>query len=245
MRLPSRARFGLTLLCLPLLAGCFNYSEEIAFDENGAGTLAYVFERGQQGAFAKLAAEFTFDNPVEDTEKLKDKLPPGVTLEKFNKIDDEKSKQTRYEATFKFDNLDKFNQWKEHSEIVQVFGGISLRKVNEEWLFERKFSASEKALDGAKQRTKNSKVVLKLTGPGKLIEHNGARVENERTVVWEGEFASLLEGADGTGSVLKARYSVAKPNLVAIAGIACVIFVVLGVVIVMLRKKDTTKVGEA
>lgn len=232
----KRMQAALALAALWSLCGCFTYQEEIAFDEDGAGTLVYSFERGRQGLLTKLASEASWDNPVEDGEKLKAEKPAGLVLEKFVKQDNESTNRATFEGTFRAEHLDKFSAWKGHAEVEQVFGGISLRRVNDDWIFERKLAAPADLVEKAQKETMNSKVTLKLTGPGKLLDHNGDKVEKKNTVVWEGTFADFVGGQKG-GGVLRARFSVAKLNTMAVAAIGAIVFVVLAVVVIVSRKR--------
>lgn len=221
-----------------LLTGCFNYYEEISFDENGAGKLSYTFERGKQGVMDKIVSEAQVDNPVEDEAKLESAKPPGLSLVAFTKTDHADG-QVVFKGVFNFDNLDSFSAWKGHDEIEQVFGGISLKRVDDEWLFERKIlPLNPKQLELAKSKTMNSKLLLKVTGPGKLVDHNANRVEKDTTCVWEFSLADALAGSNGSGSTLKARYSVAKPTSpTPYLALGALILLVVVAGIAILRKK--------
>jgi hypothetical protein len=231
-----------------LLTGCFNYYEEIRFDENGAGNLSYTFERNKQGLMDKLVAEAQVDNPVEDKEKLESAKPPGLSLVAFTKTDHADG-QVVFKGVFNFDNLDAFSSWKGHDEIEQVFGGISLKRVEEEWIFERKImSLTPKQLELAKTKTMNSKVLLKVTGPGKLVDHNANRVEKDATCVWEFSLADALAGSDGAGTTLKARYSIAKPaspTPYLALGALVLLILVAGIAVLRKRKPEPPAGGEA
>lgn len=229
---------------LAVLPGCFNYDEYVEFDENGAGHLEYRFERGTQGFLTKMASEWDFDNPVEDQAKMESEKPKGLKLEKFSK-EDKEGGRTVFEGKVSFDDIGKFAQWDKHQEIVRIWGHTTVTKSEDIRIFERKIIAPEKAqIDGAREKTMNSKVVLKVKGPGKVLETNGKQ-QGENTVVWEGEFADFISGKIGENGSLRARFQLppksgegSMTNAIILGAVLLV--VVIGVVILLSRKKAAT-----
>lgn len=230
---------------LAVLPGCFNYNESVEFDENGAGHLEYRFERGTQsgvgGFMQKMGSEAKFDNPVEDKAKMESEKPKGLKLDKFSK-EDKEGGRTVFEGKISFDDIGNFAQWNKHDEIVRIWGHTTVTKSDDIRIFERKIIAPTKAeIEDAQKNGLNTKVVLKVKGPGKVLETNGKQ-QGENTVVWEGEFADFFTGKVAENNTLRARFQLPpKPgeggmtNTILLGAVLLV--VVIGAVIVLSRKK--------
>lgn len=210
MRCHRFGAFTLASFMLLTLSGCFDWTEDLKFDEKGAGKLSIVFDMGDLGMLEKIAAAAIKKNPV-DKETMSKDLPAGVKLSEFR--EEKKDDRKIYYITYEFDDLNKLAQWKANDADDLIFKNMSLTKVNDVWAFTRTIKAKDKdQLENARKHLSRSKIIFKLTGPGKLVKEqsNPLRVENELTCVWEGNFPALLEGADGNGTVMKAQFDVRK-----------------------------------
>lgn len=234
-RIASLFALGSLLLTL---TGCFDYTDDIKFDEKGAGKLTIVFNLGDLSTVEKIAAGMVKKNPI-NKENFEKDLPAGVKLAEYR--EETKNEQKTIYATYEFDDLNKLSQWKSKDSDDQLFRTLSLNKVGDIWAFSRSLKAKDKdQLENAKKHLSRSKIILKLTGPGKLIKEqsNPMRVENENTCVWEGSFPDLLEGKDGSGTQMKAQYDISKfPTGLVIGIIAVIVVVAVGGVVMMMRKK--------
>ena len=178
------------------LTGCFDYTEETKFDETGAGKLSIVFNLGDLSGTEKLAAAILKKNPINKDDMQKD-LPEGVKLIEYR--EETKNEQKTIYATYEFKDANKFKDWQTQKDR---FSGLSLNKVGDVWAYSRTVKAKNKEdLDNAKKQFSRSKIVVKLTGPGKLIkeESNPTRDENETTMAGAGS-ASSPGAAEPCGS---------------------------------------------
>jgi len=222
--------FRPTLLCglsILGLAGCSNsnYTEDARFDENGSGRLHFTFEREHQNILTKWASQWKWDNPAEQKKKLERNLPDGLRLIEFKKIDHDE--RVTFKGTFAFDHFNNFSKWVGGDEVRQLFD-ITLERKENLWIFERRIRPRDADQSAeAKANSVNSKVTLKVTGPGKLKSHNADKVELENTCVWEGSIPDLLNGKDGEGTVMRAEFDVSK-------GIGKTPYIVIGAVLALI-----------
>ncbi|MCW8132272.1 MAG: hypothetical protein KIS92_18135 [Planctomycetota bacterium] len=238
MHLKRTAAALLACTLLLGLTGCFDYTEDAKFDEKGAGKLSIVFNLGDLSPIEKMAAALVKKNPFSKESFEKD-LPAGVKLAEYKEVVE--NEQKKIFITYEFDDLNKLAQARANDKDDLIFKNISLTKVNDVWIFSRSVKYKDKEqLENAKKHLSRSKIVLKLTGPGKLVKEqsNPMRVEGENTCVWEGTFPELIEGKDGSGTVMKAQYDVGKfPTGLVIGLVAAVVVVVAAGGVLMMRKK--------
>jgi len=227
------------LFGLVALNGCFNYTEQIQFDEKGAGKMQIVFDQAELGPLEKLAAATVKKNPFDtDRETMEKDLPAGVKLTEYK--EETKDKRKLVYITYTFDDLNKLAQWKQNDSSDLVFRNLSLSSAGDVWVFRRLAKTRHKdQLEDGKKHLTGSKIVFKLTGPGKLIKEksNPHRIENENTCVWEGSFPELLGGENGQGTDMRAQYFVGTPMWVKVAIVVVVLAVIAGVVVVSKRRK--------
>lgn len=237
MHLKRTAAALLACSILVSLTGCFDYTEDAKFDEKGAGKMSLVLNLGDLSPLEKMAAALVKKNPFSKENFEKD-LPAGVKLTEYKEVVE--NEQKKIYATYEFDDMNKLAQAHSSDKDDLIFKTISLTKVNDVWIFSRSVKYKDKdQLENAKKHLSRSKIVLKLTGPGKLVKEqsNPMRVEGENTCVWEGTFPELIEGKDGNGTVMKAQYDVSKFPTGLVIGLGAVVVVVASVGIVMMMKK--------
>ena len=242
--IPQRAAWSLAASVLVLLAsGCFDYNEQVSFDDHGAGKLQIQFELGDLSTAEKIVASIIKKNPINEND-LKKGLPTGVRITEYK--EEVKNEQKTIYLTAVFEDLNKLKEWKVGDDYL--FKNIQLNRVDDTWVFERLLKAKDdEQLKNAKKHLSRSKLIFKLSGPGKLVtdKSNPQRTENDgNTCVWEGSFPDLLEGKDGAGTVFRAQYFVGTPMWMKLAiggGILLVILVAGGLVLggVLLGKKKT------
>lgn len=225
------------LSALLFLAGCFDYTEQLSFNEQGAGKLAIVFDLGDLGPAEKLLAALIKKNPI-NKENLEKGLPAGVKLSEYR--EEVKNEHKIIYATYDFDDMNKLALWKVNDKDDLIFRTISLVRVGETWAFKRTFHAKDAdQLENAKKHLARSRIVFKLTGPGKLVDgqHNAQRVENGNTCVWEGSFPEFLEGKDGQGTEIHAQFFVGTPPLVKALIGGGVLLIVVCAALLLWKKK--------
>jgi hypothetical protein len=230
--------FALTAILLT--AGCFDYSEKISFDEKGAGKIQLQLDLGDLSTVEKMFAWTVKKNPINE-EDAKKGLPTGVRMMEFK--EEVKNERKTYFVTYEFDELNKLAAWKAGDKDDLIFKNLSLKKIDDTWVFERLVKyKDEDQLKNAKKHLSRAKLVFKLTGPGKLVaeKSNPQRVEDEgKTCVWEGNFAELIEGKDGNGTVFRAHYFVGTPMWIKLAlGGAVLLVLLIGAVVFMGKKKQ-------
>lgn len=227
------------LFSLVVLAGCV-YQEEIEFDENGTGRMRIVFEQPELNLAERAVFAAYKKNPF-NRKDMGYKLPPGVEMIEYK--EETKDKRKFVYVTYKFDDLNKLATWKRDDESDLIFRGLSLTKAGNTWVFKRLAKARDKEQSETfEKHFSQSKITLKITGPGKLVveESNPHRIENENTCIWEGTFPKLLGGTDGQGTHLKAQYYAGSPLWVKVAIVVVLLVIIGGVVAVLLRKKPKT-----
>ena len=224
-----------TLTVLLLTAGCFDYTEQISFDEKGAGKIQLQLDLGDLSPLEKLAAATVKKNPISEDLMKKD-LPNGVRLTEFK--EEVKNERKTYFVTYEFDELNKLAAWKASDKDDLIFKNLSLKRVDDTWVFERLVKyKDEEQLKNAKKHLSRAQLIFKLTGPGKLVpeQSNPDSTENDgKTCVWKGTFPNMLEGKDGNGTVLRAYYFVGTPMWIKLAigaGILVVLLLIGGVVL--------------
>lgn len=225
------------LFGLVLLSGCFDYTEEIKLDEKGGGTLNFTFSYGNLNLMERAALKLFKDNPFADIENLQKDLPAGVKPVDFK--EETKDEKKIVSGGYQFDDMNKVAEWAKKKNL-KLFSTISLAKVNDTWVFKRTVrpdNADE--IREAKKLFDRSRIVLKVTGPGQLVEKesNPTRMEGN-TCTWEGSLAKLLEGTEGRGTDLTAQYFIGTPMWVkAIIGVG-VLLVVIAITALLMRKKQ-------
>jgi hypothetical protein len=234
----------LCALLLGTLSGCFDYTEETRFDEKGAGKLSFVEDQPELSAVERMAAWTVKKNPFNDDDYFKKDLPAGVKVAEFRR--ETTNKRAILRVTYEFDDLNKLARWKADDKDDLLFRTLALTRAGDAWAFSRRIKAADKGqLENVQKHFTRSKILLKLTGPGQLTEHNAHRVENQNTCVWEGTLPELLEGKDGQGTELKAQYFIGTPAWVkALIGLA-VLAVLAVAAFVLLRKKPAAPAAPA